>query len=263
MRSIMFLCCTLIAAVALGGCASHRTLAPADVVSGSSSDDVLVADDVALVADDAPTQVVYDGAQRPTPRYAVAALPPHVFGAASDRAGCGLPCEGGGQQWHVRGLFGRAFFSGTDEASDCTYWGADLGTNFCGSCWGIDAFFRRHSGRFDRMVPGGPNGRDGGNFNHIGLKLTFQQGISNSNFYWWFGIGPAYFESEDYLVNDDGFGVFGEIGLGYNFSRNVRLRGGVNVHGFDTVVGRLDPADDGNSRFLLVFAPVIGLELSF
>jgi hypothetical protein len=183
--------------------------------------------------------------------------------AAPARAwsGCGLPCADGLSQWHVRGVLGYAFYEGDDPADSCLYWGFDVGRTFCG-CWGLDLFYRYHSGQFDR-AGGGPITEDGGAFHHIGVKATYERAFGQSRFYWWAGIGPEYFWTEDYIQDDSGFGIFGEAGIGYVLSRNFRLRLGVNVHAMDTDVGRLNPADDGESRWLFVIAPVVELELAF
>jgi hypothetical protein len=37
----------------------------------------------------------------------------------------------------------------------------------------------------------------------------------------------------------------------------------VNVHGMDTDAARFSPADDGESRWLWVIAPVVELEFAF
>jgi hypothetical protein len=176
--------------------------------------------------------------------------------------GCGLPCEDKISQWHVRGVFGWAFFSGTDAAESCLYWGADLGRTFCG-CWGLSVFYRYNSGRFDRE--GDPSGvvKDGGAFHHVGVKLEYERSINRSHFYVWGGIGPEYFWTQDYLDDDSGFGVFGELGIGYVINQNFRIRAGLNVHGMETSVGRKFPADDGNSRWLWIVAPVIEGEVDF
>jgi hypothetical protein len=162
----------------------------------------------------------------------------------------------------VRGVIGWAFFAGDDPADSCLYWGLDLGRTFCG-CWGLSLFYRYNSGRFPRE--GDPLGitEDGGAFHHIGVKVEYERSIANSRFYLWGGIGPEYFWTQDYLHDDDGFGIFAEAGVGYVISQNFRIRAGVNVHGIDTSVGRKFPADDGDSRWLWIIAPVIEGEVNF
>lgn len=249
--AILLLCAGLLAA-----CAGSRVV-EGPSLSGSSSDGVL----------DAPVGVE-PVAPAARPRYEVAELPA-VFGAASD-GGCGLPCETGCSQWHVRGVFGQGFFAGDDNGSDCTYFGFDIGSTMGDSCWSFDAFYRAHGGRFNREVTSGvaggsttTRGKDGGNFSHVGLKLAFQSSMGNSNIYWWFGIGPDYFWTDDYIDDDEGFGLYAELGLGFNISRNWRIRAGINVHGMDTDVTRIRPVDDGMARWMWAFAPVIQIEASF
>jgi hypothetical protein len=188
-------------------------------------------------------------------------------------SGCGLPCqEGIGECFHVRGVFGYHWFVGEDAPDGaCTYWGFDVGRTLCGSecsgCWGFDAFFRTHGARFDRELPvtGGPApvAEDGGDWYHVGLKATYEQAFGRSRFYWWAGAGPEYWWTDGYVQDDSGFGVFAEAGVGFVLDTHWRLRAGVNVHGLSTDVGRLDPMDDGDSRWLWVVAPVIEVEGSF
>ncbi len=179
--------------------------------------------------------------------------------------GCGLPCANGISTWHVRGVVGRAFFSGTDAPEDCGYAGVDVGRTFCG-CWGLDAFYRWNSGQFHRLT-NGQAGLDGAEFSegmhHVGMKLTYESSFGNSKFFWWGGAGPEYFWSEGYDVNDTGFGIYAELGIGYVVNRSFRIRAGINVHGLDTDITRRDPADDGQSRWLWVLAPVVQLEIDF
>ena len=128
---------------------------------------------------------------------------------------------------------------------------------------GLDLFYRYHSGQFDRANQGQP-AKDGGSWHHIGAKFTFERPFgSGSKWYGWAGVGPEYWWTEDYLTDDSGFGVFGELGVGYVLSRNLRLRAGVNVHGLDTDVTRELPVNDGQSRWLWVVAPVVEVELDF
>ncbi len=191
------------------------------------------------------------------------AAPAPVAAPAPARSwsGCKLPCADGLSMWHVRGVIGEAFSFGDDSIDNCLYWGADVGRTFCG-CWGLDLFYRYHSGQLDRERQGDPT-KDGGGWHHVGAKVTFEGQLGTSRFYWWAGAGPEYFWTEDYLTNDEGFGVFAEAGLGYLINQTFRVRLGVNAHGMDTDVTRKLPADDGQSRWLWVLAPVIELEIDF
>jgi len=157
---------------------------------------------------------------------------------------CGLPCCDGISQWHVRGVLGRAYFEGSDKAKDCTYYGLDIGRTFCG-CWGWDLYYRYNSGRFTREPTPGATFQDGGEWHHIGTKITLERPIAGSRVYWWTGVGGGYFKTDKYIANDDGPEVFGEAGIAYVLSRNWRVRAGVNVHGMDTKVTRRLPANDG------------------
>jgi len=187
---------------------------------------------------------------------------PPAMAAAPTRswAGCGMPCSDGISMWYLTGVFGRAWQLGDDHGEDCWYGGFDLGRTFCG-CWGLDLFYRYHSGQFERSNSPQPT-RDGGAFHHVGVKFTYDFPISG-RLYGWAGVGPEYWWTDGYLNEDDGFGVFGELGVGYVLSQNIRLRAGVNVHGLDTDVTRKFPADDGESRWLWVIAPVIEVEFAF
>lgn len=182
-------------------------------------------------------------------------------------SGCGLPCEQGISEWHVRAVGGIALFAGDDTPEECTFLGLDIGRTFCG-CWGLDFYYRYNSGRFDREGFFDENGsaisRDGGHMHHVGLKLTYESGLGrNSRWYWYTGLGGGYFWTEDYLDDDEGAEFFAQAGVGYMVSRNIRIRGGVDVIGMDTSVGRRIPADAGKSRFLWVIAPNVSLEFNF
>jgi len=173
---------------------------------------------------------------------------------------CGLPCENGAAPgWHVRAVAGLTTWFGTDAGDDCAYFGADFGRSFCNTCWGIDVFWRGHTAQFERS----PVGEDGGMWNHVGVKATFEKSFGGSRWYGWVGAGPEYFWTSDYLHDDSGFGVYGEAGIGYVVNRNLRIRAGFGVHGMDTDAGRFSPAEDGESRWLWVLAPMVGLELDF
>jgi hypothetical protein len=162
-------------------------------------------------------------------------------------------------------VLGVAFGVGDDPPEECIYWGADVGRTFCG-CWGLDAFYRYHSGTYDRNNPGDPTEptKDGGETHHIGAKFTFERSFgSRSRIYGFAGLGPEYWWTNKYLDNDSGFGGFGEIGVGYLINQNFRVRAGLNMHAIDSAVTRENPADDGDSRFLWIIAPVIEGELDF
>ncbi len=184
--------------------------------------------------------------------------------------GCQLPCTAGLSQWHIRAVGGIVFFEGDDPGEDCGYLGLDVGRTFCG-CWGLDAFYRWNSGTFDTFRPSQAQpgqvvfGKDGGDWHHFGVKLTYESSFgNNSRLYWWAGAGPEYFTTSGYDDDDDGFGVFGELGLGYLVNQNWRIRAGVNIHGVDTKVTRRNPTiDGGKRRFLWLIAPVIEVEASF
>jgi hypothetical protein len=194
---------------------------------------------------------------------------------------CGLPCETGVSNWHVRGVIGFPFQFGTDAGTGCNYWGVDVGTTRC-NCWGIDAFFRTASCSDDLNQGGiGPTpsptarveavkfdrdgaGEDGGQFNWVGLKATYEHSISPANrIYGWVGAGPEYFWTNDYLHDDDGFGAFVDAGLGWRFASWGALRLGVDLHADYTSVGRQSPSNDGSERWLFTLAPTLGLEIDF
>jgi hypothetical protein len=158
-------------------------------------------------------------------------------------------------------MVGYAFSFGEDSADPCLYLGGDIGYTPCGTkcgCWGFDLFYRTQSVQFDRD----PAGADGGDFHFVGVKLTYERSI-HGRWYAYAGAGPEYFWTNDYIDDDSGFGIFAEAGIGYMLTRTLRLRFGVEAHGLDTDVGRQSPADDGQSRWLWLVAPVAGLEFSF
>ncbi len=233
-------------AVAVGGCASARH---APLASGSASAPL---DDPAPPPSptaDAPIPV--EGARPPC------APPPCATPSCEPL--CGLACEQGIQEWHVRGTLGLSRWFGKDAGGNCGYAGADLGRTLCGSCWSLDGFWRTHTAEFDRD----PAGEDGGTWNHLGVKASYERSLDGGRWFAWGGVGPEYFWTTDYLHNDSGLGVYGEAGIGYVLSRNWRVRAGVNAHGMYTDVGRKSPTDDGDSRWLWVVAPVVGLEFDF
>lgn len=174
--------------------------------------------------------------------------------------GSGLPSDNGISMWYLTGVFGRSFHSGDDPADPCWYWGFDAGRSFCGN-WGMDTFYRYHSGQYERDQRGQPS-MDGGSTNHVGFKLTYDIPLAG-DFYIWTGAGPEYWWTQDYLNDDSGVGVYAESGLGWVITRRLRLRAGVNVHGMDSDVTRKDPANDGQSRWLWVVAPVVQAEFAF
>lgn len=202
-----------------------------------------------------PGQGVVCAPAAPTPVAGVQVVPQRTY------TGCGLPCEQGISQWHVRGVGGWVFYEGKDPAEECNYWGVDVGRTHCG-CWGLDAYYRTNSGVFDRNQP--PMSKDGGLWHHVGGKVTMERAFSTgSRIYGWAGVGGGYYWTEDYVDNDSGVEAYGEAGLGYVLSRNFRIRAGVNVHAMDTDVTRRNPADDGDSRWLWQVAPVLQLEGDF
>jgi hypothetical protein len=161
----------------------------------------------------------------------------------------------------VRGVGGRGFWAGEDPAEPCNQYGFDFGHTFCGTrcgCWGIDTFYRTHTAQFERD----PGGADGGTFHHVGVKVTYERSL-RGRWYVWGGAGPEYVWTTDYLDDDSAFGVFAEAGIGFVLNCSLRARLGVEVHGFETDVGRQSLADDGQSRWLWLIAPVAALEFDF
>jgi hypothetical protein len=192
----------------------------------------------------------------PCPTPAAPLTPARVYN------GCWPPCNDGISMWHARILGGPVFSAGTDHFDSCIYYGLDVGRTFCG-CWGLDAYLRYNSGRFDRGL-GAQAFKDGGEWYHAGAKVTFEKSFGRSSkLFAWGGLGAGYFTTKKYVRNDSGFEVFGEAGLGYNLSRNWAVRAGLNVHGMSTDVTRRDPANDGQSRWLWILAPVVELEGRF
>ena len=243
-------------ALALGGCASR-----VHGLSGSASDQPALetpVSDIVTVADPC-APAVEPCAPVAAPRYTARAVPD---------ACCGLPCERGCASWHVRGVVGVAFPLGDDiEGEARLYFGADVGwTSAC--CWGVDVFYRRHCGQLDREFPvaGAPTliGNDGGHFQHVGVKLTYESSINNSpKWSWYVGAGPQFFWADDYLVEDDGIGAFAELGVAYSVNRSLRIRAGVEVLAQDTNVGHTTPALDGESRLVWFVAPVVQAQFDF
>ena len=243
------------------------THTPADAHAASSEvyvpvalvrrfDTTLQADERVELVDDAPT---------------IAPAPPPVVVAPAVAApgrrcwsGCGLPCEEGIQSCFLfRGVVGLSTWYGDDPAADCSYGGLDVGRTWCGSkcngCFGLDLFYRRHTGQFDVD----PASKDGGTWHHVGIKATYEKSFGGSRFSWFAGAGPESYWTEDYLEDDSGFGVFGELGVGFVLSTHWRVRAGFNAHGMDTGVGRKSAADVDQSRWLWVVAPVIEIQGGF
>jgi len=176
---------------------------------------------------------------------------------------CGLPCADGLSMWHARGVVGIATCAGDDPFEPCTYYGVDIGRTFCG-CWGLDLYWRYNSGLFNREPgPAGQAFEDGGEWYHVGAKVTYATAIGGGPFYVWGGAGGGYYWTEKYIANADGPEVFLEAGVGFNLNRNWAIRAGVNVHAMDTDVTRKFPRDDGGSRLLWIVAPVIEIEGRF
>ena len=193
----------------------------------------------------------------PTP--VVRCADPQPFEPSRCWSGCGLPCEQGLGGWHVRGVGGFSFWTGTDAGDNCGYLGADVGRTIGCSCWSVDAFWRGHTAQFDR----GSSGKDGGTWNHVGLEARIERSLGGGRWFAYAGAGPEYFWTSDYLKDDSGFGVFGEAGLGYVLNRNWSVLAGVEVHGMDTDAGRKFASDDGDKRWLWVVAPTVGVEFDF
>ena len=179
---------------------------------------------------------------------------------------CGLPCESGCGDWHVRALAGWPFFVGDNTTIEgCYYVGVDVGRTWpC--CWGVDLFARAFGCEADRNigVAGAPSfkGKDVGEWYTLGVKATWQNSISNSKWYYYAGIGPEVFWARNFVVEEEGFGGFAEIGVGYVLARNWRLRAGLDVHALSTKAAQENAVDDGSRRLLWVFAPVIGVEFT-
>jgi hypothetical protein len=183
--------------------------------------------------------------------------------AAAQAAPCfTLSCERKENGWHVRANAGVAFWAGQDSGDMGFYGGMDLGYTMC-SCVGIDAFYRYAGSQFDRTLPNGLL-EDNGDFHTVGVKATFDKTFSkNSRWYWFAGLGVGYFKSRRFQVDDDGIAGFAELGTGYMLSNALRIRLGLNVHAMDTSTGRMNPAQDDDSRMLWLFAPTLGFDLDF
>ena len=268
------------AAVFAAGCADTRTVylygTPGGVAS-TTSQATAIASPVPPCAPCAPVAQV-PVCPPPCAPAPVCAPPP----CAPPPPVCGLPCERGESDWHVRVLGGKPFLFGTDAGHGCSYWGADVGTTRC-NCVGYDAFYRTMScddepgslspgtsptaQAASRAIPASFDrngyGKDGGRIQFVGVKATYQSSIGHSAFYGYGGIGPEYFWTQKYIDNDSGFGGFAEAGIGWHFASWGSLRAGVDVHGDSTSVTRKAVADSGQSRFLWTVAPTLGLEFDF
>ena len=179
---------------------------------------------------------------------------------------CGLPCENGCGSWHVRAVVGWPLFVGDDDAIEgCYYFGADVGRTFpC--CLGVDLFYRQFGCEADRTVGAGAGaytGTDVGTWYTIGVKATMSHSINNGKVYWYAGIGPEFFWAQDFVATDEGFGGFAEVGLGYMITRHLSIRAGLDVHALSTSAARLNTVDDGSTRLLWVFAPIVGVSYDF
>ncbi len=233
------------------------TVAPAPAADPCGVVDACAGDACGIPA--APPAV----ASMPTRRRCV----PRSFGKAYNPC-AGLACCQGISQWHIRAVGGGSFFFGDDAPEECSYFGADIGRTFCG-CWGLDAYYRHNTGRLDRQVITGQAApvtqidEDGGEWHHVGLKATIERPLYGNRLYGWAGVGAGYYWTEGYINDDDGFEGYAEAGIGYMLTSRLRLRAGVNVHAMDTEVTREDPADDGDSRWLFLVAPVLELEATF
>ncbi len=249
---------TLVAGLVAGvavmgqGCSSGRQTSIRPPPSGSASDDGLApATKASTFAPIAVPEVP------PPPPVRVA--PPCAATPDPCSTGCIVPCDPCRPRWHARAVGGFAYWMGEDSGEECAYFGADLGRKFCNSCWSVDAFWRTQSAQFPRD----PSGEDGGTWNHVGVKASHERSLGGGRWFAWAGAGPEYFWTSDYVNDDSGLGVFAEAGIGYIVNRNWRIRAGVDVHGMNTDAGRRSIADDGDSRWLWVVSPVIGLEFDF
>lgn len=177
-------------------------------------------------------------------------------------SGCGLPCASGYGDVHVRAVGGWVFFSGDNEPDDTYYFGVDFGWTWpC--CWGVDVFWRAMCAEFDDMrqtITGGPviTGDDSGMINAIGAKFTYQHSFGNSRVYWYAGIGPMYWWTTSYADNDEGFGGFAELGIGYVIDMHWRVRAGVEGMAMYTELG-----NDDDERWLFPVAGVLEIEFAF
>ena len=185
--------------------------------------------------------------------------------------------------WHVRLIGGFPFFSGTDPGTGCNYFGLDIGTTRA-SCIGVDAFYRVMSCSDKRVAGTGPGGsptarlaprsaeahfdrdgfgEDGGTFQFVGVKATWQKSFGGSPVYWYVGAGPEYFWTQNYIDDDSGIGAFAETGIAWRFARWGAVRLGLDVHADSTSVTRKSPSNSGKDRLLWTFAPNIGIEFDF
>ena len=106
------------------------------------------------------------------------------------------------------------------------------------------------------------NLQDAGDIHFIGAKLTYEQSFSrDSPLYIWAGIGPGWFKTRRFAQDDDGFGMLGEVGLGYVINDTFRLRLGTNIMALNTRAGRMLPANDGSRRWVTTVAVVAGIEI--
>lgn len=270
-RSLFVLLSMTGAAVSAAGCADSRTVYLYGTPGGVAGPTAAARAPVAACAPVATAPVCAPPAAAPCAPAPCAPPPP-----------CGLPCERGEGDWHVRALAGVPFQFGTDAGEGCFYWGVDVGTTRC-NCVGYDAFYRTMSCDNDPRSLGpipsptarlasrpiaaeydrNDYGKDGGQTHFVGVKATYQRSLGNSAFYGYGGIGPEYFWTNKYIDNDDGFGGFAEAGIGWKFAPWGSLRAGVDIHGDSTSVTRKDEADSGDSRFLWTVAPNLGLEFDF
>lgn len=182
--------------------------------------------------------------------------PPPASGV--DASMTDVPDAPGSKPWRVRLIGGVGIATGDDAPDSEGQLAMDVGRVLPGGVE-VDIFWRTQRAPFDRE----PNGTDCGVIYFLGAKASGEWPLASSRYYAWGGLGAGAFWTDSYIDNDSGFGVMGEGGLGYVLSANARLRLGVGLQGIDSEVGRNDPADDGSSRWLLIFAPALQLEFHF
>jgi hypothetical protein len=173
------------------------------------------------------------------------------------------PVCAAGSAWHARVAGGVLFgVLGTDYPNFGYCAGLDVGHTFP-SGFGVDAFYRVQFLSFERSNDPTLT-RDGGHFQHLGMKLTYETDHdSGARVGVYGGIGPTYTWSDNFQSISTGIGGFGEAGVSWRVFDRVHLRFGVEAHAFQTDVGRYDIGNDGHDRWVYTVAPVIGVEFDF